>query len=304
MEISMFTRIVTPLGMAVIMLGMGLSLTLDDFKRVWIQPKPVFIGIFLQIIGLPLLGLAFVAILGPDPLTATAIMILSACPGGAITNLVSFLSKGDAALSVTLTSINSFITVMSIPVVTGLSLVHFLGEEAAREFNIAMVSLGIIAITIPPVILGMVIKRKFPAWAKQSEGWVRKGTIIFILCLAGTACYNEIDIFLNHFRELSAVAAILAFLSLFLGGITGVAFRLPKKQILTLSIEVGLHNSAMAIVIALSFLGMVSLTVFPAFYLIVEYLLSGLIILAMNSPIGSKFVKVAASVHRAGKTGR
>ena len=69
------------MGIAGIMLGMGMSLTLDDFKRVWIQPKPVFIGIILQIIGLPLLGLAFVSIIGPDPVTAAAIMILSACPG-------------------------------------------------------------------------------------------------------------------------------------------------------------------------------------------------------------------------------
>ena len=129
MEISTLTRIVTPMGIAVIMLGMGMSLTLDDFKRVWVQPKPVFIGIILQIIGLPLLGIAFVSIIGPDPVTAAAIMILSACPGGAITNLVSYISRGDAALSVTLTSINSFITVLTIPFITEFAVIHYLGTD-------------------------------------------------------------------------------------------------------------------------------------------------------------------------------
>jgi len=304
MEISMITRIVTPLGMAIIMLGMGLSLTLDDFKRVFLQPKPVFIGIFLQIIGLPLLGFAFVSMLGPDPLTASSIMILSACPGGAITNLVSFISRGDAALSVTLTSINSFITVMTVPMITQVALVHFLGAEAAKDFNIGLVSLGIIAVTIPPVILGMAIKRRFPVQAVQSESVVRKGTIVFILFLAGIACYNDMDIFFDKFTKLSAMAGGLACLSLLLGGITGMAFCLPRKQVLTLSIEVGLHNSAMAIVVALSFLGMVSLAAFPAFYLIIEYLLSGLIMVGMNSSAGSKFIGTQEALHRAGEAVR
>ncbi len=290
MEISTLTRIVTPMGIAVIMLGMGMSLTLDDFERVWVQPKPVFIGIILQIIGLPLLGIAFVSIIGPDPVTAAAIMILSACPGGAITNLVSYISRGDAALSVSLTSINSFITVLTIPFITEFAVIHYLGKEAATNFNIAFVSLGIICITIPPIISGMLIKHKFPVGAQKCEPWVRKGTIVFILLLAGVACYSDSDILLNNYGKLSALACALAFSSFFLGGTVGFLARLPRRQVLTLSIEVGLHNSAMAIVIAISFLNMVALGIFSGFYLIVEYLLSGLIMYMMNTSLGSKFL--------------
>jgi len=290
MEVSMITRIVTPLGIAIIMLGMGLSLTLDDFKRVWVQPKPIFIGIILQIIGLPILGFAFILVLKLDPMLAAAVMLLSACPGGAITNLVSFISKGDAALSVSLTSINSFITVLTIPLVTAFSLNYFLGADIAERVNVTLLSLGIITITIPPIIIGMIIKAKAPALAEKSESWVRKGTIIFILFLAGFACYSDKQIFLDNYRELSLYAVSLALLSLLLGGVAGVITRLPRKQILTLSIEVGLHNSAMAIVIALSFLGMPALAVFSALYLIVEYIFSGLLMTIMNSSIGTRFL--------------
>lgn len=294
MEVSMITRIVTPLGIAIIMLGMGLSLALDDFKRVWVQPKPIFIGIILQIIGLPILGFAFISILKLDPMLAAAVMLLSACPGGAITNLVSFISKGDAALSVSLTSINSFITVLTIPLVTAFSLNYFLGADVAEKVNVAALSLGIIIITIPPIIIGMIIKAKAPVLAEKSESWVQKGTIIFILFLASFACYSNKHIFLDNYRELSLYAVSLALFSLLFGGVVGVITRLPRKQILTLSIEVGLHNSAMAIVIALSFLGMPSLAVFSAFYLIVEYILSGLLMTTMNSSIGTRFLRISA----------
>ena len=294
MEVSMITRIVTPLGIAIIMLGMGLSLTLDDFKRVWVQPKPIFIGILLQIVGLPILGFTFIFILKLDPMLAAAVMLLSACPGGAITNLVSFISKGDAALSVSLTGINSFITVLTIPLVTTFSLNYFLGANLAEKVNVTVLSIGIIIITIPPIIMGMIIKAKAPVLAKKSESWVRKGTIIFILFLACFACYSDKHIFLANYRELSLYAVSLALLSLLLGGVVGIITRLPRKQVLTLSIEVGLHNSAMAIVIALSFLGMPALGVFSAFYLIVEYIFSGLLMTTMNSSIGTRFLGLGA----------
>jgi BASS family bile acid:Na+ symporter len=290
MEVSMITRIVTPLGIAIIMLGMGLSLTPDDFKRVWVQPKPIFIGIMLQIIGLPLLGFAFITLLKLDPILAAAIMLLSACPGGAITNLVAFISKGDAALSVSLTSINSFITVLTIPLITAFSLNYFLGTAIAEKVNVTMLSLGIIIITIPPIIIGMAIKAKAPELACKSESWVRKGTIIFILFLASFACYSDKQIFLDNYSELSLYAFSLAAFSLLLGGVAGVMTRLPRKQVLTLSIEVGLHNSAMAIVIALSFLGMPALAVFSAFYLIVEYIFSGMLMATMNTSFGSRIL--------------
>ncbi|MBU3915510.1 hypothetical protein KKA14_08235, partial [bacterium] len=254
------------------------------------------VGIVLQILGLPILGFVFISVLNLQPMLAASVMLLSACPGGAITNLVSFISKGDAALSVSLTAVNSFITVITIPIVVTFSLSHFLGEETAEHINVLKLSLGIIAITIPPIILGMLTKMVAPEAAKKSEKWVRNTTILFLILLATVASFRERQTFMENYQELALIAVILCTLSVVMGALVSFLFLLPRKQILTLAIEVGLHNSAMGIVIALSFLNIPALAVFSAFYLVVEYILSGIIMVTMNSRIGVKVLGLSVSL--------
>ncbi|MBU2513572.1 hypothetical protein KJ966_19700 [bacterium] len=296
MEASIITSVIAPLTIAFIMFGMGLSLTKHDFKRVWLHPKAISIGIILQIVGLPILGFSFVSVLELEPILAVSVMLLSSCPGGAITNLVSFISKGDAALSVSLTAVNSFITVVTIPVLVTFFLGHFLGKETAAQVNILKLSLGIILITIPPIIFGMITKQKAPELAKKSESWVRKGTIIFLVILASIASYGERQMFLDNYQKFALIAVSLCMLSGLMGTIVGSIARLPRKQILTLAIEVGLPNSGMGIVIALSFLDIKALAVFSAFYLVVEYGLSGILMVTMNSRIGTKIMGQTSQV--------
>ena len=124
------------------MFGLGLTLTCNDFKGVLLYPKAMLIGITLQIAGLPLLGFVFVSVAGLSPELSLSVMILSACPGGAITNLVSFISKGDVALSVSLTALNSIITVVTIPLVVTFSLLYFSGESAAAQVNVLRFQMG------------------------------------------------------------------------------------------------------------------------------------------------------------------
>jgi len=290
METSIISRLITPLAIAFIMFGMGMSLTLADFKRVWVYPKVILTGIFLQIICLPLLGFCFVSIFNLEPILATSIMLLSACPGGAITNLVSFISKGDAALSVSLTAVNSLITVVTIPILVTVSITFFLGEKMAAKVDALELSLGIILVTIPPIILGMMAKKKAPEFAEKSESAVKKGTIVFLVVLAAVAIYSEKQLFMEHYRSFTLMAAGLCILSFFMGALVSFMLGLPRRIILTLAIEAGLHNSAMGIVIAISFLGINALAIFAAFYLVTEYVLSGVLMVTMNSPMGIKIL--------------
>jgi bile acid:Na+ symporter, BASS family len=290
MEASIMSRIITPLAIAFIMFGMGLSLTLDDFKRVWIYPKVIFTGIFLQIICLPILGFCFVSILNLEPIMATSIMVLSACPGGAITNLVSFISKGDTALSVSLTAVNSLITVITIPILVTFSIEFFMGEKMAAQVDSLELSLGIILVTIPPILLGMFTRKMAPKFAQDSESSVKKGTILFLVVLASFAVYSEKQLFMEHYGSFTLMAAGLCILSFFMGGLVSTLLGFPRRHILTLAIEVGLHNSAMGIMIAISFLGINALGIFSAFYLIIEYVLSGILMTTMNSPMGIKIL--------------
>ena len=292
MASSNITEIITPLVIVFIMFGLGLTLTLSDFKRVLLHPKSMVIGILLQIIGLPLLGFAFVSILELDPLLSVSIMLLSACPGGAITNLVSFVCRGDAALSVSLTAVNSFITVVTIPLVVTFSLTHFLGGEVAAQINLMRLSMGIVLITIPPITIGMLIKNKIPEFAEKSEKLVRAGTMVFLVLLAVFAGFQERSLILENYKQYTILAVALFFLSATMGFLGGYIARLGQKHILTLAIEVGLHNSGMGIVIAVSLLGNPALSIFSAFYLLMEYVMSGVLMAAVNSPIGKKLVEV------------
>ncbi|MBN1881894.1 MAG: bile acid:sodium symporter family protein [Deltaproteobacteria bacterium] len=292
MEASIFNKIIMPLGIVIIMYGLGLSLTVVDFRRVWTNPKVMSTGIALQIVGLPILGFMFCYALHLNPVMAMSVMLLSSSPGGAITNLVSFVSKGDAALSVSLTAVNSFITVVTIPIVVTLSLGHFLGAEAAAQVRVWKLSLGILAITIPPIILGMLTKQKLPDFAKKSEKWVRRGTIAFLATIATIVCINERALITEHYDEMTLLAVALCLLSGIMGMTVASAVRFPRKHVLTLSIEVGLHNSAMAIAIAMSFLDMPELSIFSAFYLLVEYIISGILMGIMSSSVGDRILGI------------
>lgn len=290
MESTMLTRVITPLAIGCIMFGMGLSLTMKDFKRVWKQPKQICTGIILQIIGLPILGFVLVVWLDLPPVMATSVMILSACPGGAITNLVTYICRGDAALSVSLTAVNSLITVVTIPLVVTVSLSHFMGQDIASQVDSLSLSLGIVGITIPPIFMGMLVRHKAPDFARRSQPRVKKGTLVFLVLLACFAIHREKQMFMDNYQDLMGLAAGLCLLSLFMGGTVSWILGFTKKQILTLAIEVGLHNSAMGIVIAMGFLQIDSLAVFSAFYLVIEYILSGFMMGVMNSSIGHKLL--------------
>ena len=292
MEESILTKIIMPLCIIFIMYGLGLSLTIADFRRVWTNPKVMSIGIALQIIGFPALGFMVCYVLRLEPVLAASVMLLCACPGGAITNLVSFVSKGDAALSVSLTAVNSFITVMTIPIVVTLSLGYFLGAEAAAQVRVWKLSLGVLAITIPPIILGMLTKQKLSDFAKKSEKWVRRGTIAFLATIATVVSIQERAMIAEYYDTIALLAVGLCLLTATMGMTVAGAVRLPRKQILTLGIEVGLPNSAMGIVIALSFLNMPELSLFSGGYLLVEYILAGILMGIMTSPVGDRILGI------------
>jgi BASS family bile acid:Na+ symporter len=294
MEASILNKVIMPLCIVLIMYGLGLSLTVADFKRVWTNPKVISIGIALQIIGFPIIGFVYSYVLRLDPIMAMSVMLLCSCPGGAITNLVSFVCKGDAALSVSLTAVNSFITVITIPIVVTFSLGYFLGAEAAAQVKVLKLSLGILAITIPPIILGMLTKKKLPDFAEKSQKWVRRGTIAFLATIATVVSIKERATIVEYYDELTLFAVCLCLLTATLGATVAAAARLSRKHVLTLAIEVGLPNSAMGIVIAMSFLNMPELSLFSAFYLLIEYILAGILMGIMSSSMGDKILGIEA----------
>ena len=153
------------ISLIIIMLGMGLSLTLTDFKRVVLFPKAIFIGLVNQLILLPIIGLTIAVVFKLPAEIAVGIMILAACPGGPTSNLISHLSKADLALSVTLTALSSLITIITIPFLVNFAMSHFLLKEQLIELNVLETIIQICIIVIVPIVIGMLLRHYKPAFA-------------------------------------------------------------------------------------------------------------------------------------------
>ena len=153
------STIVLMMSLIIIMLGMGLSLVVADFKRIFIYPKAILVGLVNQLIILPLIGFAIVMAFPIAPEIAIGIMILAACPGGPTSNLLAHLAKGDTALSVTLTALSSFITILTIPFIVNFALIRILDEGQVIQLDVLKTIAQIFIIIIIPVAVGMIIRR-------------------------------------------------------------------------------------------------------------------------------------------------
>ena len=169
MQSNFFTEILLPLALAMVMLGMGLSLVPKDFQRITRDPVAVAVGTICQVLLLPLIGMLITFFVPMQSAIAVGLMVLAVCPGGPSSNLLTYLAKGDVALSVTLTALSSMITVFTIPIFTNLALQHFLGQSAAVALPIGKTMLQIFLITLLPTAIGMVIRHQFPNTARRIE---------------------------------------------------------------------------------------------------------------------------------------
>lgn len=162
MESNFLTAVFLPLALFIIMLGMGLGLTIKDFKRIWIEPKSVLIGLMAQLIMLPMIGFLLANMLPLSPELAVGVIILAACPGGPTSNLMTYLIQGNVALSVTLTAISSVVSVFTIPLVVNLAMKTFMQETVMLQLPFLKTVVQIAVITIIPVTLGMLLHHYAP----------------------------------------------------------------------------------------------------------------------------------------------
>ncbi|WP_445777272.1 bile acid:sodium symporter family protein [Shewanella sp.] len=274
---SIITEILLPLALAFIMFGMGLSLTRFDFLRLWQTPAPIVTGFFGQIIALPLL--AFVICLAMDLPTpmAVGLMILAACPGGTTSNVVSHLAKANLALSVSLTAISSIVCVFSAPFVIQFAIGYF-ANEALIEVSLSSISLGLLVITLLPIVLGMLVRSYYRAWAIKVEVYFRRFAFVFLLLMIAGVVIQEHTIIVEAFNEVFLACILLNFGAMMIGGLSAKGLSLADKDGLTLAIEIGLQNSTMAMLICISLLNMPSYAVVAGVYSLTMYAGAGLLI--------------------------
>jgi BASS family bile acid:Na+ symporter len=248
---------ILPLVLALIMLGMGLSLTFNDFKRIIRYPKSMLVGLGLQMIGLPFWAFLLAWVAPFSPAIKVGIVLVAACPGGTVSNLITYLLQGNLALSILLTSFNSLLTIFTIPSIVNLALWVFMGDRRELSLPFWNTFVQILLITVIPAVLGIYVrhrvgKRRVEQWQRWLK-YLLPGLLGIAMVL--TIYFNQ-DNSLS-FRWYDYLGILPFMLGLNLGGMllgyyVSKAVHLKRKNCLTIAIEVGLQNTGLAITVATS----------------------------------------------------
>lgn len=266
--------IILAIAIMVIMMGMGLSLTLADFRRVAQHPKPVLLGLTNQIVFLPLVALGLVYVFQPPTFIAVGMILLAACPGGTSSNLVTLLARGDLALSVSMTAINSIITIATIPFWVGYAYTTYLSEAANMASPTADIFKTLIIILAIPLSIGMLIKNRAPQFALRMERPVRIASSIFLAAVILGLLVREIELVKQYLGDTLGIVAALNAVTMGMGYALAKAVGLNLKQGLTIAIESGIQNGTLTISLAVMTLNQPDFAIVAAIYSLVMYAFS------------------------------
>lgn len=260
-----------PIALAIIMMGIGLELSLQDFKRVVKYPKAVFIALFCQLVILTAVAFIITQVLHLPPLLAIGMMLLAASPGGSTANLYSYLFKGDVALNISLTALNSIIAVVSLPFIVNLASQYFMpgSEQLSLQFSKII---QVFALVILPVGIGMIIRHFAPLFAKRMNKPVRIFSVIILVLVIIGALLKEKSHILDYIQDVGLATAIFCVASLSIGYMVPRLFNIPVAQARASAFEIGIHNSTLAMTIALSIMANTTVAVPAAVYSIFMFI--------------------------------
>ncbi len=262
---SALTTIGLPVALGFIMLGLGLSLTPGDFARVAKHPKAVVIALAVQLLVLPAICFGLVSALSLPPVLAVGMMLLAASPGGTTANLYSHLFRGDVALNISLTAVNSVIAVLTLPLITNLAIGVFLPGDTELGLQLGK-TIEVFAIVLLPVLLGMLVRALRPGFATAMDTPVRiASAVILAIVIVGAVIANR-ELFAENVGALALVTSLFCLLSLTLGFVIPRALGVDRRQSIACSFEIGIHNATLAIVIAQTVMGNEQLSLPAAVY--------------------------------------
>jgi BASS family bile acid:Na+ symporter len=255
MSPDLLTKVILPASLFLIMFGMGLSLRLNDFKEVLKAPKAMTIGLIGQLLVLPLIAFAIAVLLNLSPEIAVGLIIIALAPGGATSNLFTYLSKGDVSLSISLTAVVSLITPFTIPLVAALSMSYFMGT--ANEFNLPIIKtiLQLLVITLIPVALGMFVLSRWPKTAKNIENKLKWFSLFFLILIIVLIVLKNADNVFGFFAQAGLATFILNVVVLTVGYQMAKLAKLSHPQAVSIGFEVGIQNGTLALVVAGSLIG-------------------------------------------------
>lgn len=281
MQASLLTNLLLPLALGVIMLGLGMGLTLDDFRRVARYPRAVLTGLILQVLILPAVAFALALAFGLPPELAVGLMLLAASPGGATANIYSHLARGDVALNITLTAINSLLCLLTLPLILNWSLEYFLGAGQYVPPPVRKV-IEVAVIIVLPVVIGMVVRAYAPRLAGRVEKPLRLLSVLVLVLLVAGAIAQERDTLVGFFAVVGLACLSFNLISMGVGYAAPIALKLPRRQAIAIAMEIGIHNGTLAIFIALNVLGNARISVPAAVYSLLMFATAAVFAFTLN----------------------
>jgi len=255
MSPDLLTKVILPLSLFLIMFGMGLSLKLADFKNVAKSPKAIAIGLLGQLILLPIVAFIIAITLKLPPEIAVGLMIIALAPGGATSNMFTYLSKGDTSLSISLTAVVSVITPFTIPIIAALSMSYFMGNST--EFNLPIIKtiIQLLVITLVPVAIGMFVFSRWPNASLKIEKFFKWFSILFLMLIIMLIVLKNKDHVLDFFAQAGFATLLLNVLVLIMGYQLAKMAKLSQPQAVSIGFEVGIQNGTLALLVAGTLIG-------------------------------------------------
>jgi BASS family bile acid:Na+ symporter len=280
-ESSIVTNVLLPLALGVVMLGLGLSLTVADFARVLRYPRAVLVGLFTQTVVLVTVAYLFARLFSLPPELAAGMMLLAASPGGATANIYSHLARGDVALNITLTAINSALALVTLPLIVNGALGHFLGQDQYVPPPTRKV-IEVAAIIVIPVLVGMALRAGSTRLAARLEKPIRIFAVVVLAAVILAAIAAEWERLPGFIAAVGAACLAFNLSSMGIGYALPRMLRLPREQSIAISMEIGIHNGTLAIFIALNVLQDARMSIPAAVYSIIMFVTAGAFTLWLN----------------------
>ena len=261
---SVLVTVGLPIALAVIMFGLGLSLTPDDFRRVRQAPVAVVVALTCQLLLLPAICFGLIVLLDLSPLLGIGMMLLAASPGGTSANLFSHLFRGDVALNVTLTAVNSLIAIVTLPLITGLTIRYFDRQDTVELPLVEVVK--VFAIVLVPVLIGMLVRARRAGFAARMDRPVRIGSAIILAVLVVIIVIDQRENITDYLARVGLATAVFCALSLTIGFYVPRLFGVGDRQSIASSMEIGVHNATLAIYVAVEILDDTEISIPAAVY--------------------------------------
>ncbi|HSM71156.1 MAG TPA: bile acid:sodium symporter family protein [Anaerolineales bacterium] len=266
MQESLLSNVILPLAIVIIMVTLGMTLTLADFKRVFTQPRQVLTGLLCQLVLLPLLGFAVAGMFSLPAIYAVSIILLAASPGGATSNLIVHAADGDRALSVTLTAISNMLAWLTIPFLLSVAFGIYGGGTAVTDFPVADTMIQVAALTIVPVLIGMGIRNWKTKFAEKSKRSTRTFATVFFLLIVVALIVENWQLIVRDGPRFAPAFITLNVAALAVGFFVAKLAGINRVQATTISIETGLQNATVSITVALTILNNNEMAIIPGLY--------------------------------------